>query len=130
MAVGPFPLWRPVAPGAANGPSSLLPPELAEVAPIYRTLGQEPFGFTPREVDEMELWEIGEFLGFHDPPDSPGGEVTEDEFRRRSQELIEARVRAAQEGAPQPEQPASAGPTVTPAMIEALKRRRAERVKG
>lgn len=77
----------------------------------------------------MELWEIGELLGLHDPEDA-AAEVSPEEFQRRSAEIIAQRVRAAEEGAEPPKAPASAGPEVTPAMIEALRRRRAERVKG
>lgn len=77
----------------------------------------------------MELWEVGELLGLHDPED-PNAEVTPEDFQRRSAEIIEQRVRAAEQGGPAPKAPASAGPEVTPAMIEALKRRKAERAKG
>jgi hypothetical protein len=87
--------------------------------------------FTPGEVDDMELWVIAELLGVNDDPvASGGGLVTEEQFREASAALLERRVRAAEAGSAPPsvaELPPSATPEVTPAMIEALRQRRAQR---
>lgn len=132
MAVRPFLLWRPVEAGAVGtaGPESPLPVRLAEVAPIYRALAGEGFdGFSPREVDEMELWEIAELLGINDPADA-GAPVSVEQFQAQSQALLAERVRRAESGLAPPRPPPSAGPAITPAMIAALQERRRAKRKG
>lgn len=85
--------------------------------------------FTPAEVDDMELWLIAELLGLNDPAAEEGGDgaLSEDEFRRRAEDLNVERVRRANAGLPPPPVPASATPQVTDAMMEALAARRRER---
>lgn len=119
---------------------STLPRVLAEVAPIYRALAAPHYehvganvlvetrrAFSPEEVDAMELWVIAELLGINDTAAPAGGQLTEAEFRAQAEALNAERVRRAQAGLAPPEAPASATPEVTPAMIEALRRRREER---
>lgn len=71
-----------------------------EIGPLYRVCAQ--MGFTPREVDEMELWEVATILGIEGG--SAGGGLSGDD-------LLAARVRAAKTGEAMPE---AAPPVLAP----------------
>lgn len=81
-------------------------------------------GFGQRDVDDMELWIIAEVLGFHHQ--TADRALTAEEHRKQGAALAAERVRRAAAGLPAPTATPT-GPVATPAMVEALKRRRLER---
>lgn len=66
----------------------------AEFAPIYHAAAQ--MGFSPQEVDGMEVWQLASVLGLARPDDKPGAPTN-------GRDLTAARIAAANGRAPKPE---------------------------
>lgn len=66
----------------------------AEFAPLYHAAAQ--FGFGPREVDGMEVWQLASVLGMARPDDEQGATTN-------GRDLTAERVAAANGRAPKPE---------------------------
>lgn len=67
----------------------------ADFAPLYHAAGQ--LGFSPQEVDGMEVWQLASVLGLAQPSDKPGSAPT------GGRDLTAARIAAANGRAPKPE---------------------------
>jgi hypothetical protein len=67
---------------------------LSEVESLYR-LFFEAKGWSPRQVDELEIWEAAVMLGIGKRDSAGGGTLT-------GRALLAARVKAAAEGRPPP----------------------------
>lgn len=125
MAVHPFPLWRPVEPGAQLPHESSLPDFLEEWSPIFEALARRGIGLA--DVEEWELWQVSRVLGLDRADDRPR---TEAEQRADDAANNRRRVLAALGDAPPPEHE-PAGPVLEAAiaddMLAKLRAARAER---
>lgn len=80
---------------------------LEEFAPLY-TACARAFRWSPREVDELEIWEIAEILDSLVPPEQRDKQrqskaMTNDGKHFTGSELLRARVRHARGQGPKPE---------------------------
>lgn len=76
----------------ANG----LPPTLAEVAPIYRSLRER--GVPDHIADTMELWQVADVFGLGADDNLNGAVLNEDEFLRQARKLQARKVAALKAG--------------------------------
>lgn len=92
MDDGPFGgLFQPIGDGE---PSVLAGVGLSEAESLYRVFF-EVKGWTPRQVDECQIWELAVMLGIGRKDGAVTGKLT-------GQALLAARVKAAREGRPPP----------------------------
>jgi hypothetical protein len=103
LAVGPFPLWRPVDPTAPPdpfAPFSSLPEHLHEWEDIYLTMARV-YGIDQERVDGMELWVIAKLLN-PSGQQQDDGLLTRQEFNDRAAADLAQRVASAGLTAPAP----------------------------